>query len=170
MHIYSIFWLQGDERIFQKLEDITSVLQETLGDLCACNFTSNKIDKTFFHCFDPLSYYVTYRARLSGTPETDSHTLISHIEDWVSGGPSILVQGVLLIIDNECSVSISSVDDGECRKSPTSQSTTDNTAAVIGGVVVAIVLIIALLVFGMAVLVLVWKSRHGNLSVQKNKE
>ena len=132
-----------------------------------CNITSDNIDDEFFTCFDPSSLYVTYRARLSGVP--DSHILVSYIEDWVSGGASVLVQGVQIRLDTVCPVSITSFDDGECSESPTSatsQCSSDNTAAIIGGVV-AIVLIIAVLVFGMTVLILVWESRHGN---QKTEE
>ena len=180
-----IFVFQRDHSI-QKLEDVTNTVQKTLSDLCMCNITSDNIDDEFFTCFDPSSLYVTYRARLSCVP--DSHILVSYIEDWVSGGASVLVQGVQIRLDTVCPVSITSFGDGECSESPTpatSQSssdntsttrsttdntastTTDNTAAIIGGVVVAIVLIIAVLVFGMTVLILVWKSRHGN---QKTEE
>ena len=133
-----------------------------------CNITSDNIDGEFFTCFNPSSLYVTYRARLSGIP--DGLILVSYIEDWVSGGASVLVQGVQIRLDTVCPVSITSFDDGECSESPTSascQSSSDNTAAIIGGVVVVIVLIIAVLVFGMTVLILVWKSRHGN---QKTEE
>ena len=132
-----------------------------------CNITSDNIDDGFFICFDPSSLYVTYRARLSGIP--DSHILVSYIEDWVSGGASVLVQGVQIKLDSVCPVSIASFDDGECSESPTSpscQCSSNNTVAIIGGVV-AIVLIIAVLVIGMSVLVLVWKSHHKNLSKQK---
>ena len=131
-----------------------------------CNITSDNIDGEFFKCFDPSSFYVTYRARLSGIP--NSHILVSYIEDWVSGGASVLVQGVQIMLDSMCPTSITSFDDGECSESPTSatsQSSSDNTAAIIGGVV-AIVLIIAVLVCGMAVFFMLWKSRHGILSKQ----
>ena len=54
---------------------------------------------------------MTYRVRLSGTLNNDSHTLVSYIEEWVAGGPSITVQNILMEIDNNCPVAVESFDD-----------------------------------------------------------
>ena len=68
----------------------------------------------------------------------------------MSGGASIIVTGVLMTVDSECSVAISSLGEAECQpptNGPTTDSTsttTDSTAAIIGGSVVAVILIIAL--------------------------
>ena len=68
----------------------------------------------------------------------------------MSGGASIIVTGVLMTVDSECSVAISSLGEAECQpptNDPTTDSTsttTDSTAAIIGGSVVAVILIIAL--------------------------
>ena len=74
---------------------------------------------------------------------TDSGSLISLIEEWVSGGASIIVTGVLMTVDSECSVAISSLGEAECQPPTNDSTTTDSTAAIIGGVV-AVILIIAL--------------------------
>ena len=89
------------------------------------------------------------------------------------GGASIIVTGVLLTVDSECSVAISSLSEGECSTTPsptidpgTSTSTgqtSDNTGAIIGGVLAAIV-IIALTVI--AVIILILKNRRRNLSTK----
>ena len=146
-----------------------------------CDIRSNNIDGESFDCFDPSSYYVTYRARLSGTPETDSHMLISYIEDWVSSGPNVRVQGVLMRVDNTCPVTIASIDDDLCNKataststenramtSSSSQSSLNSTAAIIGGVV-AVVLIVALTII-VAILALVWKNCRGQLAINQIRE
>ena len=109
---------------------------------------------------------MTYRARLSGTAEITSHTLLSYIEDWVSGGPSILVQGALLIIDHECPVSITAVDDGECIPDITTESPNFTRPVIIGGTVVAVVLIISTTL--VIVVVLVRRSRHGRKLAVEN--
>ena len=86
------------------------------------------------------------------------------------GGTSIIVTGVLMTVDSECSVAISSLSERECSSSTTtssSQSSSDNTAAIIGGVV-AVLLIIAITVI--AVVALILKHRRGNLSIKKAKE
>ena len=154
----------------QKLEDITSaVLEELTGSCAECGITSGIIDRQSFACYPESPMYVTYRARLEGTSETDSGSLISLIEDWVSGGTSIIVTGVLMTVDSECSVAISSLSERECSSSTTtssSQSSSDNTAAIIGGVVaVVIVLIIAVVII--AIVTLVLKHRRGSLSLKE---
>ena len=138
---------------------------EELNELCQCGVSSDNIDGALFHCFDPSSLYVTYRARLSGTPETDGQTLVSYLENWVSGGPSISVQSILMRIDSDCPVTF---NDAECAETPVSQSSTstDNTAAIIGGVV-AVVVTVPVLIFALA---LVWRGCHGKLSIHKFEE
>ena len=171
----------------QKLEDITSALLEELTGSCAeCGITGDIIDRQSFTCYPESPTHVTYRARLEGTSDTDSGSLISLIEDWVSSGASIIVTGVLMTVDSECSVAISSLSEGECSSiqppttGPTTSSITDptisstttssspsssgNTAAIIGGAV-AVLLIIVITVI--AVVALILKYRRGNLSSQR---
>ena len=107
-----------------KLRDISTAIVEQLMTSCT-ECSSNIIDKKSFSCFDESPKHVTYRARLEGTSETDSGSLISLIEQWVRGGASIIVTGVLMTVDSECSVAISSLSEGEC--SPTQPPDTDPT-------------------------------------------
>ena len=154
-----------------------------------CGITSDIIDRQSFSCNPESPTYVTYRARLEGTSETDSGSLISLIEDWVRGGASIIVKGVRMTVDSECSVAISSLSEGECLKIPptpdptpdhkpttdtSSTATTDstnangstNTSAIIIGIVV-IVLIVAIAVTVVIIVALVLKTRRGDLSIKK---
>ena len=134
-----------------------------LRSVCAsCGITDDIIDMPSFVCYPESPTHVTYRARLEGTSQTDSGHFISLIEDWVGGRASVIVAGVLMAVDTECSVAISSLSDPECLRMPSTEPTptipspspitesdqgTDtesptqsNTAAIIGGVVVAIIL------------------------------
>ena len=137
---------------------------------------------------------MTYRARLEGTSETDSDSLISLIEDWVrGGGASVIVTGILMTVDSHCSVAISSLSEPECSPaqpvtpsavvpsgcpaspSPTPHDTSrimvssaescvcsDNTPAIIGGVV-AIVIVVTTAGTIIAIVALVLKSRSQNI-------
>ena len=172
-----------------KLEIITSAVLEQLTIMCTeCGITSDIIDTPYFVCFSESPTSVTYRARLEGTFETNSGSLISLIEEWVSGGAGIIMTGVLVTVDSECPVAISSLSEGECQPPPTNPitdrvttsdptsdpvtdstpSTTDNTAAIIGGVV-AVVLIITFAVVAI-IMTLILKNRYGNVSINKQKE
>ena len=101
---------------------------------------------------------MTYHARLEGTSETDSGSLISLMEEWVNGGASIIVTGVLMTVDSECSVAISSLSEGECSPTPTDTSAATNLAAIIGGVV-AVILIVSIALTVIAV-VFIMKISH----------
>ena len=78
-----------------------------------------------FACSEDSSTNVTYRARLSGTSEQDSASLISLIEDWVATGPTIHVRGVLMRVGEECSATISNRSGGVCSSS---KAQTDSTS------------------------------------------
>ena len=186
------FYMSQSTESDEKLEDISSAVIKQLTASCPeCGITSDIIDREqhSFACFPESPTSVTYRARLEGTSETDSGSLISLIEKWVSGGASIIVTGVLMRVDSECSVAISSLSERECSptqppppitttdnttdtESPsifTDQSFFNNTVAVIGGVVaVVIVLIIAITIIVIVIVIvnLVWKNRRGGLSIK----
>ena len=177
-----------------KLEIITSAVLHQLTVSCTeCGVTSAFIDTPSFACFSESPTSVTYRARLRGTSETDSGSLISLIEEWVSGGAGIIMTGVLVTVDSECPVAISSLGEGECQppitdpitdsevitpdptSDPVTDSTTtttdktaantDNTAAIIGGVV-AVILIIALTIAAVTI-TFILKKNCGNVNKQK---
>ena len=127
------------------------------------------IDSQFFDCQSPS--FLTYRARLEGTYETDSGSLVSLIEAWVRrGGASLVVTGVQMTLDSHCSVAISSLSQPpQCSPSSTDMSAVDGSSdvsdAIIGGVVaVVIILIIAIAVITIAFLVL--KYRRGGASLR----
>ena len=75
------------------------------------------IDNHFFVCYPESPSHVTYQARLEGTSERGSDSLISLIEDWVRGGPGVIVTGVLMTVDSP------SLSEGEC--SPHSHPTSN---------------------------------------------
>lgn len=103
----------------------------------------------------------------------DSGSLISVIEKWVrGGGASVNVSGVLLKVDSDCSVAISSLGQPECYPTsspPAIESTFSDEAvsdSVIGGVVaVVIILVIAITIAIITTIVcVVLKHRSRGLS------
>ena len=170
-----------------KLENIADAVLEQLTSSCPqCGHVN--IDRRSFACYPESPTRVTYRARLEGTSETDSGSLISLIEKWVRGGASIIVTGVLMTVDSECSVPISSLSEGECQPpitdptvvptdsttdptadtsstDSTDKSSSDNNTAIIGGVVaIVIVLIIAITVAITCIVMVYLRNRHGDVS------
>ena len=126
---------------------------------------SEMIDNQFFVCYSESPSFVTYRARLEGTRETDSDSLISLIEEWVRGGASLIVTGVLMTVDPHCSVAISSPDQPECSLATSSTTNAPVSDAVIGGVV-AVVVVIAVTIAVIIIVFLILKNRRGEVSLK----
>jgi len=142
-------------------------VQEVLSDSCQCQITADGIDEESFACSKDSPNYVTYQARLSGTSEQDSASLISLVKDWVATGPTIRVMGVLMMVDMNCPVAISEFGEDTCSILPSESSTpttidstdsssyqsADTTAIVGGTTVVIIVLITAAVVIAIALII-----------------
>ena len=141
------------------------------------------IDNQLFVVCNPESpSFLTYRARLEGTSETDSGSLVSLIEDWVRGGEaSLIMTGVLMTVDSHCSVAISSLRQPQCPPSHTDMPAVERSSdeepaqvsdAIIGGVVaVVIALIIAITIAIVIIIVfLIIKNRRGEVSLKNNSD
>ena len=140
---------------------------EVLVHLCMDCDIANVIDKQLLACFPHSPKYVTYRARLEGTSETDSSSLISLIGEWVSGGASIIIAGVPMTVDFECSVAISSLSERECPTHDNTTSSCFNPGAIIAGVVVVILVIAITIVIIAVVILMIFKHRNRDLSTKK---
>ena len=155
----------------EKLDDITNAVSKALTDSCSgCGIINNIIDMQSLNCFPNSHTYVTYRARLEGTSETDSGSLISLIEKWVSSRPSISVTGILMTVDPECPVAISSLSEGESTPPITSscpQSSSGGTAAIIGGFVAIIFILIIAIIIVIAIITFKLKSYGGTKKTEQ---
>ena len=151
-----------------------------------CGFTTQHLSDSEFQCFADLDE-VTFRAKINGTVNAASTEIIGYIELWIEGEITIRVQSVRLTIDSTCyPVAIVSYADLRCRagspqptetpvispsddtESPTQPAQSDNTAAIIGGVV-AVVLILAIVVAitVIVIVILVLKNRRASITLQK---
>ena len=70
---------------------------------CECTYSIRSIDSELFRCFEGSDSSVTWRARLLATSEVGQDSLSSVLEDWVSGGGSVMVGGVYLSLVPQCS-------------------------------------------------------------------
>ena len=66
-----------------KLEQVTAAIVERLNISCEECGRENIIGSEFFFCYPESPSFLTYRARLKGTSETDRGSLVLLIEAWV---------------------------------------------------------------------------------------
>ena len=169
---------QSNERNV-KLEDITREVVGNIVVLCPdCSFTDAAIDQQSFSCYPDSPSFVTYRARLEGTSKTDSDHFISLIEQWVKGGASVIVSGVLMKVDVRCSVEISNLSEEECIMKPVNTTTNDPDSksgaplsiTVVAVVVLVVVLIIAITTAIVIITVVVLKSHKAKHSLKNSSK
>ena len=147
-----------------KLEEITREVVEKLSASCSdCSITNDIIDKQSFSCYPESPSFLMYRARLEGTSETDSGSLISLIEEWVRGGASVILTGVLMKVDAKCPVAISSLSEEECTKIPPPTPSTTLITVGSGGeqgstsstLIIGVVVVIALFIIIASIILLI---------------
>ena len=164
--------LQSSERSL-KLEHITAAVVKELKSSCSeCG--PEMIDNQLFVCYPESPSFLTYRARLEGTSERDSGSLVSLIEAWVrGGGASLIMTGVLMTVDSHCSVAISSLNEPECSTDiPAVERSSDEgpaqvSDAIIGGIVAVVIVLIIAIAITIAVITIIFlvlKNRCGEVS------
>ena len=152
-------------------KDISNSILEKLTATCTeCRITNDIIDKQSVSCNSGSLKHVTYSARLEGTSETDSDSLISLIDEWVSGGASIIMAGIQMTVDSECSVAISSLSEKKCFPTTSTMTANDNAAFIVTGGVVAVVFMIASTIAVVAIAVFLIVKNCGKVSINHNEE
>ena len=135
--------------------------------ISSCTDCNDIIDMQSLDCASES--VIIYRARLEGTSQRDSGSLISVIETWISSGPSFIVTELLMTVDPQCTVVILSLSDhGDCiqtitdttTSSSSSDSTSSDTAAIIGGVVAVVIVVGIVIIVAITAVVIVIKSRQ----------
>ena len=201
---FSLLFFQTDQTEL-KLADIKAEAIKQLSASCQCTLTFPPFSEESFVCFEDSPVHVTYRVRLTGTQIVSTASLLSILEAWVSSEAGIRVRSVLMRVDTQCSVAISSLIEEECStpKPLTTMATlvtlvtegntssqdpsnitvptdgtvdtasdrvqSDNTAAIVGGVV-AVILIVAVLIGIIAIVALVLRARRGSMSIKTPEE
>ena len=183
VYIDVFFFLPQHAERREASRQITNAVMEQL--ISSCTDCNDIIDMQSLDCGSES--VIIYRARLEGTSQRDSGSLISVIETWVSSGPSFIVIELLMTVDSHCTVVISSLSDGDCTQtitdtttssttpntdtnttpsSSSSDSTSSDTAAIIGGVV-AVVIVIGVVTVAIAALVIKSRQTHGDVVIKK---
>ena len=152
-----------------KISDITSAVERSLKEISVCDIETTVVDKPVFKCYSDSSSYVTIRSQLNGTTTENSASLLSLIQHWVSTGPTINVNSVLLTVDSTCSVAVSSFTDEECLQEVDSASNTTSSRAtvpLIYGVTVAGVVSLIIIPV-LCIVAVIWRKRRNKYRVKK---
>lgn len=140
-----------------KQVDIMDAITTAITQRCNnCGFTRTYITAQRFQCNELEVNQVTFRARVYSTCTYTNDSIISDLNDWVSGAPKVVLQGSQYNVDQNCvPVSITSFDDSYCR----TVEAFPVAAAAASGVSVALIIVIVLLVVLVFVILMVRRTK-----------
>ena len=92
--------------------EIALAVSKGIDMICHCNFTSDYITDDTFACNELNPDLIIVIARIISTNDRDSSDLVGDLEEWVSSGPTVMIQGKeLQVVSSETSSDPSSDDD-----------------------------------------------------------
>ena len=103
-----------------KLQLVTDAIVQKVQMTCSCDFTIDKIVDGAFSCRSSQLEFentVVYRAKITPLVHVlviDANDIEKIIEAWVQSGASVMINGLALNLDPNCTTTIESYDDEEC--------------------------------------------------------
>lgn len=94
----------------------SAIVDHTLVLCDNCGLTMNHIADGAFQCFTQAAHEVTFRAHLYATATKTPQEIITHTINWIKGGASIAISGLVLTVDSNCDVVIESFGEPECTQ------------------------------------------------------
>ena len=92
--------------------EIALAVSKGIDMICRCNFTSDYITDETFECDEINPDLIIINGLIISTNDRDSSDLLGDLEEWVSSGPTVVVQGKeLRVVSSETSSDTSSGDD-----------------------------------------------------------
>ena len=120
------------------MNTLSEAISTSVQERCQCDFSVANIMDPKFRCFAESENAVTYRAQISGTETASAEEIASYVSDWLSEGPLITYDFVLIDVDTSCEVVVSSFADPECS----SVAMEFPVGAAVGGAIVALLVIV----------------------------
>ncbi len=138
------FWQVENGR--EKLNTLSEEISTRVEERCQCEFSMLNIIGPKFRCFAESEDAVTYRAQISGTVTASAEDIATDVSDWLSEGPLITFDFILIAVDTSCQVVVSSFADPECSAAAMEFPAGAAVGGAIGAVFFMIVVSIFLLV------------------------
>ena len=97
--------------------NIRNTLVEVIVNQCKCKFPLSNIPALGQFSCRTTAALVTYRNTIFGTTGFNASQLLDILSNWVTSGPTIRIEKLLLDVCANCPVHISLLSDPECRVS-----------------------------------------------------
>lgn len=127
----------------EKTSDVVKQLVLQLTGSCECAITTKYIADGGVVCSSEPGE-VIFQGRIISTTTKNSIDLMTLLQEWVLGNPTVIIQGVQLKVESECSVQLETLGNTTCRPC----STFGGAVVLAVGGVLAIVAFLVIIVMG----------------------
>jgi len=144
----------------EKLSDMIEHITLQLNELCNCDLTAEYIADGRLICNPAKPGEVILQGRIVTITARNSTDLLMMLQEWALDKPTIVVQGVQLKVDPECSVELQNLGDTECR-APSTDGVVGPSLPLpaLGGGIGGVLAIVVLVVIVVGVIIYVKKKR-----------
>lgn len=97
-----------------KVTEISESVAKEMEAACSCDLSAKYIGDGRLDCDSRSSSRVLFQARIISTTTVNSSELLHHMGEWAGEDPTLVVQGVQLVVSSKCSVSLKALGDDTC--------------------------------------------------------
>ena len=94
-----------------KIDAALGEISQSLNTYCSCDIQRSYFDDAQFTCNELDKDRVILQARVAGTSQSDSKTLLDYLQLWIQNSPNVTIRGERLSTDARCDVAIESIGD-----------------------------------------------------------
>ena len=111
---YCLPQLEKTARIVRQLQNyIINILRKSSTDWL--DLTPSFLQPGVFLCHGNPTRKTYHSTLVNPIHTTNATELVGIFQSWVSSGPSLILDGLLVRVSADCSTAISSLDEGECE-------------------------------------------------------
>lgn len=113
----------------EKIEDFIQQISIEISKTCECHIPVEHFAEERLICEPSRSDKVVFQSKLVITEDKGTDEIMSTIDLWTTMKPHIVVQGVQLNVDYNCSVELDELGNGECISTTTPGTTTPDSSS-----------------------------------------
>lgn len=144
----------------EKISQLAGTISGELSNICDCYVPTDYIGDRRIICSEDNPNKVIFQGRLISTHKRNATQLMEGLTQWVTTAPLVVVQGVQLVTEMDCSVELSELGDSKCvmtqekKQMEVTQADEVSILPIVLGITVTVVLLALILLTACSILVL----------------
>ena len=142
-----------------KISDFVDTVSEEMSKICNCYVPADHFGDMRLICSERSPNTVILQGKMIIIRTKNASELMEYLVQWVSAAPHVIVQGVQLVAEKNCSVKLSELGDSKCMMSKAelshnSEADKLSVVPIVLGIVITVVLVAVTIMATCGVLVL----------------